>query len=324
VGNLLQCLTYVVFWNREGKRDLLRHAHVERAVAREFLFFCSAMFVAQFSSILVTGMDMPIVAAFDFHSAAYYGVAATLSNALIVPYGAFVYTLLPVAAGISTGDDPRRLGEVLLKTTLFATALLCLIALPLLLLMPLFLHLWVGQDYALHTLLLAQVLVVAQFIRLTMLPYAMIGFAAGQQQRMLASPVVEGIVNLVLSLVAVRFIGARGVALGTLIGAIAGVWLHLTVSLRRTDCLAVKRAQLIRQGILKQLACALPLLFGAMLAARWMTSPVLRLGLAAAAEAALFVLFWKLSFDLGEREQLRGLLQHFAGTPEKALPTARS
>lgn len=324
VGNLLQCVTYVVFWSREGKHGLLGHSHVERSMAREFLFFCSAMFVAQFSSILVTGMDMPIVVAFDFQSAAYYGVAATLSNVLIVPYGAIVFTLLPVAAGISASDDPQRLGQVLLKTTRFATALLCLIAMPLLLLMPMFLHVWVGTDYATHTLLLAEILVVAQFARLTMLPYAMIGFAAGQQQRMLVSAIAEGLVNLVVSLVAVRFIGARGVALGTLVGALAGVWLHFTISLRWTDCVTVSRTQLLWQGILKQLTCTLPLLFGAMLVARWMPSRLLQLALAVGVEMGLFALLWNLSFDLGEREQLRGLFRHFAGIPARLLPASRS
>jgi O-antigen/teichoic acid export membrane protein len=324
VGNLLQCVMYGVFWKREGKRDLLQYAHVQHAMAREFLIFCAAMFVSQFSSILVTGMDMPIVAAFDFRSAAYYGVAAMLSTALTVPHGAIVFALLPVAAGMSARKDPRRLGEALLKTTRFATALLCLIALPLLLLMPLFLRVWVGADYARQALLLAEILVVAQFIRFTMLPYAMFGFAAGQQQRMLASPVVEGIVNVVCSLAAVQFIGARGVALGTLIGSVAGVWLHLTVSLRRTDCVVVSRAQLLWRGILQPLACTLPLLLAAMLAARWVPSPLLRVSLAAGAELVLFSFFWIFSFDADEREQLRALLRHFAAIPAKLLPAARS
>src|SRR5450631_2259790 len=324
VGNLIQCLTYVIFWSRGGKRDLLQPSYIERGMVRDFLFFCSAMMVSLFSSILITGMDIPIVAAFDFRSAAYYGVAATLSSVLVIPHGSIVNTLMPVAAGMSASTNQQRLGQVLLKTTRFATALLCLITLPLLLLMPLFLRLWVGPDYAVHTILLAQVLVIAQFVRLTMLPYATIGFAAGQQQRMLVSPVVEGIVNLLCSLALVRFIGARGVALGTLIGALVGVWLHFTVSLRRTDCVVVSRRQLVWQGIVKQLACALPLLLGAMLAARWMASPLLQLTLAACAVVALFAVFWKLSFDSGEREQLRGLLRHFASIPAKLLPATRS
>ena len=304
LGNVLQCVMYTVFWNRGEKRDLLRPSYVEHGVIRDFIVFCSILMVSQFSSLLITGMDMPIVAAFDFRSAAYYGVAATLSSALVIPHGAFVHTLLPVAAGMSAHDDPQRLGAVLLKTTCFATALLCLITLPLLLLMPLFLRLWVGQDYAVHTLLLGEILVIAQFVRLTMLPFATIGFAAGQLPRMLVSPVVEGVVNLLCSVALAQAIGARGVALGTLIGAAIGVWLHFTVSLPRTDCVTVSRMQLLWQGILKPIICAIPLLFGAMLLLRWMPSPLLKVLLAVCANLALFALFWNLVFDTGGREQL--------------------
>jgi O-antigen/teichoic acid export membrane protein len=324
LGNIAQCFIYLVLWHKAGKHDLLRRSSVERTMAREFVVFCSAMLIAQFSSILITGMDLPIVAAFDFRSAAYYGVAAILSNALIVPYGAVVNTLMPVAAGISASDGPKRLGQVLLKTTRFATALLCLISLPLLLLMLPALRAWVGADYASHTLLLAEILVVAQFTRLTMLPYALIGFAAGQQQRMLASLLVEGIVNLLCSLALVRFIGTRGVALGTLIGALVGVWLHFTISLPRTDCVSVSRTQLLWQGILKQLACAVPVLLCALMAGLWISSPLLQFALAASAELTLLALFWKLSLAAPERQQMLELIRHFACIPAKLLLAARS
>ena len=320
-GNLMQCFIYVAFWNREGTRELLHYSRVERAVAREFLVFCGVMLVSQFSSILIAGLDMPVVAAFDFRSAAYYGVALTLTSALTVPFGAIISTLLPVAAGVSACNDPQRLGHVLVKTTRIGSVLLCLLTLPLLVLLPRFLQLWVGADYASHTLVFAEILVIAQFVRLTMLPYATIGFAAGQQQRMLVSPLVEGFVNLACSLAAVQFIGALGVALGTLIGALVGVGLHFLVSLRRTDCLAVSRAQLMWQGLLKPLACATPVLLVCMVTARRVPSAPLQLALVAAAEAALFALLWHLSLDEADREQFRAMVRRFPTLPAKLLPS---
>ena len=318
-GNIVQCLTYVWFWRATGRLHLLRPSYAERALVGEFLVFCSAMFVTQFSSFLISGLDLPIVAAFDFHAAGYYGIAATLSAALIVPHSAIVNTLIPVAAGFSTRNDPVGLGQVLLKTTRFATALLCLILLPLLLLMPLFLRLWVGSEYATHSLLLAQLLVIAQFARLTMLPYAMIGFAAGQQQRMLVSPIAEGIVNLLCSLALVHFIGARGVALGTSIGALVGVWLHFSVSMKRTDCVVVSRRQLLWQGIGKPVALLSPLIACVMLIPR-IPAPSLEVIATLFVEAILFALFWNLDFDAAERAQLVAVLRHFGRIPAALRP----
>ena len=316
LGNIVQCLVYIWFWRRADKHNLLHHSYAERAVIHEFLFFCSVMFVSQFSSILVTGMDLPIVAAFDFQSSGYYGIAATVSNLLIVPHSAIVSTLIPVAAGYSTANDPQRLGQVLLKTTRFATALLCLILLPLMLTMPLLLRLWVGSDYATHVLAYGQILIIAQFIRLTMLPYAMIGYAAGQQQRMLVSAVAEGSVNLLSSLVLVRLIGAGGVALGTLAGAIVGVWLHFCISLPRTDCIQISRKRLLWDSIGKPAVLTLPFFACAVLVTK-VHVPLIEILLAFMVDVALFCLFWNLIFDSEERRQLMGVLRHFARIPTK-------
>jgi O-antigen/teichoic acid export membrane protein len=307
-GNVIQSLVYCIFWKRGTTEGLLRPSAVEQKVAREFVVFCSSMLVSQFSSLLVTGMDMPVVTAFDFRAAAYYGIASILSNVLAVPHLAIVSSLLPVAAEISAKEDPDRLGQVLLKMTRVGTSVLCLITLPLFLLMPLFLKVWVGTDYATHAMFLGEILIVAQFIRLTMFPYALIGFVAGQQQRMLISPLAEGITNLVCSIGLAQIMGARGVAIGTLIGAVVGVWLHFTVSMRKTDCVRISRSRFLAQGILKPMTFTLPFLLCAMLNP-WLHSSWLSVMVAAAAEVAVCLLFWRLVFDEGERNDVRRLLR---------------
>lgn len=323
VGSLIQCLTYAIFWNREGTRSLLVLTLIDVGMIRKFLIFCSAMLVSQFSGILISGLDMPIVVAFDFHSAAYYAVAAMLSSALIVPYGAIISTLMPVAAGMSARDTPQRMGELLVKTTRFSTVVLCLITVPLLLGMPLFLRIWVGPDYAIHTLTLAGILVVAQFTRLSMLPYAMVGYAAGQLNRMLYAPISESIVNVSCSLIAVRIIGAPGVALGTLIGAFVSISVHLFVSLPRTDCVFVSRKRLARTGILKPVSFAVPILFVTLVLIRWISLPWFQLPLIITAELILSLLYWNFSFSTGDREQLKGLVRHGFNLSGRLFPVLR-
>jgi O-antigen/teichoic acid export membrane protein len=307
-GNLIQSLVYSFFWKRGGTQGLLKPSWVEQTVAREFVIFCSAMLVSQFSALLVTGMDMPVVAAFDFRAAAYYGIASLLSNILAVPHGAIISSMLPVAAEISASEDPDKLGQVLLRTARFGTSVLCLITLPLFLLMPLFLRVWVGADYAAHSLLLGEILLLAQFIRLTMYPYALVGFVGGQQHRMLLSPLAEGISNLVCSLALVQVMGARGVAIGTLIGAIIGVWLHFTVSMKKTDCIRASRSKLLAHGIIKPLAFTLPFLFFELLYERFHL-PLVKVALTAAVECAVFLLFWKFIFEDAERGAVLKLLR---------------
>jgi O-antigen/teichoic acid export membrane protein len=260
-GNLIAPAAYLVIWSRSGRTALLAVSRVTVRVAREFLTFCSAMLVSQLAILLITGLDMPIVVAFDFRSAAYYAVATTASNMLIAPYGAILNALLPVAANLSATNSPERMGLALRKMTRYGTAILVLLTLPLMFEMNAFLRLWVGAAYAVQAAPLAEMLVAAQFIRLSMQPYAIVGFSVGQQHRMLVSPFVEGIVNLVCSLIFVWQFGAMGVAFGTLIGAVLGISLHFFNSIPRTDAILIRRRTLLIQDIGRPIAFALPVVF---------------------------------------------------------------
>jgi O-antigen/teichoic acid export membrane protein len=257
-GNLLIPAFCVIVWWRIGKKGILHLSNIAISAAREFVKFWSAMLASQFCGILITGLDIPIVAAFDFRSAGYYAVAATLSNMLTVPQSAIMQAIMPVTSSLSAENSPERLGSALIKITRYGTATLVLLTLPLLFGMAWFLRVWVGDAYAVHALPFSIVLVIAQFTRLTMQPYAVVGFSAGQQHRMLFSPFAEAIVNLTISLVLVRWIGAFGVAIGTLIGAYVGVILHFAVSMRKTDAVRMSRKRLFVQGIFRPVCCALP------------------------------------------------------------------
>ncbi|MHB1936435.1 MAG: lipopolysaccharide biosynthesis protein [Acidobacteriaceae bacterium] len=308
LGNLLQALIYLLAWKRFSAAGFLRRAHITRSAVREFVNFCYAMFATQLGGILITGLDMPVVAAFDFHSAAYYAVAATAST-MLSAQGAIVTTLIPVASGMSAAETPRRLGQMVLKTTRYATAILCLLTLPLLFGMYPFLRLWVGLDYASHTLPLAVILLVAQFIRLTLMPYAAIGFGTGQQQQMLFSPLGEGIVNLACSVIGAHFLGAIGVALGTLIGACVGVLLHFTVSMPRTDSMEFPRVRLAMAGIAKPIACCLPSVFLMLLLTHTMQNLVIHLAWIVLGELFAILILWKVNFSAHEQSEMIALLR---------------
>jgi O-antigen/teichoic acid export membrane protein len=92
-------------------------------------------------------------------------------------------------------------------------------------------------------------------------PYALMVVGLGQQRFATVSPVLEAIVNLVLSILLARRYGAIGVAIGTLVGAFAGVIAHLVVSMPRTQvAVAVERLRLVREGVARPLLSFLPLL----------------------------------------------------------------
>jgi O-antigen/teichoic acid export membrane protein len=304
VGNLLQSAILYLWSLRAGLHDLVDTAHVTGAAIREFARFCYAMFATQLGSLLITGLDMPVVAAFDFSAAAYYAIASTASNMLAVPQGAIVTSLIPVASGMSATGNPERLGAVVLRTTRYATAILCLLILPLLCALHPLLRVWVGADYAVHAERFAALLIVAQFVRLTLMPYAVIGFGAGQQDRMLASPIAEGIVNLGCSVVGAWLWGAIGVALGTLIGAIVGVFCHFGISMPKTGNMRFSRWMLLRGGLARPIAITIPAFLAAFWLARASAPEPVQLAFVPVAEIITAFILWRMNFTLAEREQM--------------------
>jgi peptidoglycan biosynthesis protein MviN/MurJ (putative lipid II flippase) len=177
--------------------------------------------------------------------------------------------------------------------------------------MPTLLRLWVGATYAQHALSYAEVLVGAQLIRLTMMPYALIGFSAGEQSRMLLSPLAEGVVNLVCSVVLAHIMGATGVALGTMVGAIVGVALHFWNSMPRTRSFVFGRREMLWEGILRPLGLAViaaGLLTGLLSV---VTSTAGKLGLLCAAPVIVALMLWKWQLMPEDRDVIQKLCERF-------------
>jgi O-antigen/teichoic acid export membrane protein len=229
---------------------------------------------------------------------------------LVVPHGAVLSTMVPMMSSMSAGQPAEFMGRALLRTTRLATALLALIAVPLMLGMPVLLRLWVGGSYAQHTLLFAEMLVAAQLVRLTMMPYALIGFSAGEQRRMLASPTIEGIVNIVCSVALARMMGAAGVAAGTAVGAIVGVILHFCVSMPRTHSMVLARRDLFWQGIARPIGWVLPPAAICALLLPLCSAIAAKLLLLFATVALLCWVLWRWHLEPAERTAMRSLGAH--------------
>ena len=258
VGAAVQSVILLAVWHGDRQRPALVPIRFPAAAVKELGGFSWSMLVSLFGSVLITGLDLPIVAAFAFSSSGYYAVAATVCSMFIVPYSAILTALLPVAAGLAATQNAQKLGEVLTRVTRYSTSILCLGAVTIVVGMNWFLNIWVGDAYASRSIVLAAVLILAQFVRLTMFPYAIVCFGSGQQARMLISTLAEGIVNLVCSLIAVRIWGALGVALGTLVGVFVGVIVHFLVSIPWTDCISINRLRFFWSGILRPILLTLP------------------------------------------------------------------
>ncbi len=297
VGTVLQSLLYASAARVRQTTKLFAWKLVERSYLSEIFTFSIGMMVAQFAGLLISGMDLPMVSAFDFPRAAYYGLALTASNLLLVPFGAMTAPLMPVVTSVHAQGDARRLGQVVIDITRWGNVLLGSLVFFLSTSLPALLHWWVRSEYATHALPLAEILITAQGIRLCCALYSMTGFSAGKQRRMLISPVGEGVVNLLCSYIGAKMFGATGVALGSVVGALAGVLLQFFVNIKSTqDVIEMSAGSFLFRGILKPLLSFVPIVPVFLCARLWVatSTQLLALALACTLLSLPLAFFWGL------------------------------
>lgn len=247
-------------WKQFASTEVpLRIFTFDRGAARRLLEYCSILSIWTIGVLLISGLDTVIVGRYDFHNTGFYGIAISATNFMLLIVGSALGPLMPAISSVQGQRTPKQLGGLLVRATRYCTLMLMVLGIPLLITGFPILRVWLGPVYASGSVRFLVILVMANIIRQLGYPYALMVVATGSQRLATLSPVVEGLVNLISSLILVRIAGAIGVAYGTLIGAIFGLCIHLFVSMRLTfPVIAIDRWKLLLQGILRPALCLLP------------------------------------------------------------------
>jgi O-antigen/teichoic acid export membrane protein len=257
--NLLAAVLQVAMWRKYASQIRVSISLIDIGLLKKMVRYCSVLLVWSLSAMLISGLDLTVVGHYSFSETAYYAIANAPVAFLVLIVSALMGPLLPAASAQSVAGSPAEMGRFLSLSTRLSMVGLLLTGLPFLVVGQLILRAWVGPVYALHSTPFLRVLIMANIIRSSCAPFSTMVLATGQQKMATASPVAEGIINLVASVWLVQHLGALGVALGTLIGACAGVAVHFAVSMRFTQSLiGIAPAQLFVEGMLRPSAIVLP------------------------------------------------------------------
>jgi O-antigen/teichoic acid export membrane protein len=231
--------------------DIRFRAHLaQRSTAVELSRYCFGLVVMSFSMLLVTGLDLVLVAHFDFAAVTPYSVAAGLTTFVGGALYAVINVIMPHAAGLHARGDATALGKLVINSTRLSVLLLVFICMPAVIYAGPILRLWIGQRYVQTGAPILIVLVIANFVRLIGGAYSVVLVAAGQQSQIKVSPLTEGISNLIASLVLAAMFGGIGVALGTLIGSFFSIGAHLFYSMPRTrDAISLSVREYLWSGV---------------------------------------------------------------------------
>ncbi len=304
VLNTLTGLVQLGAWRLMLPSIRLRRSLIQMPVVKEVLGYCAVLGIWMSGMLIIMGLDLTLVAHFDFPATAFYAVASSPITFLLLLLQAALNPLMPAVSALSVSRSAEAMGNLLSRTTRYIVLLLEMAGLPLILFGYLVLRLWVGPIYAEHSLQTLRLLVLAQIVRNLFGPYATMVIATGQQKQATFSGLGEAASNLLASVLLGRTYGALGVAMGTLIGSVVGVLIHLFVSLRRTEAtFMVGRARLVREGWLRPAVAALPTLV--LLPVLWKPAPnVYTTWLLLPWAAASLLLAWRYGLDAGDRTGL--------------------
>jgi O-antigen/teichoic acid export membrane protein len=296
-------LIYTAAWLRSDERVPARIAAVRRSMVVSFTTYSASLGLIALSSILVSGLSLPIVGIYAFSDVTRYSLAMVLGNMLLIPQSAILMVLLPTLSMRSLDNDPAAMGQLLLRFARISSLPLTVFTAGLLISAPLFLKVWIGPALAVQVLGPAALLVLAAFVGLTAHPYRLATLGAGQQLATVPATLLEGAISVGLSIVLVQRLGATGVALAALVAAIFGLIAQLTVSMPRTPAIQVSRRSYFMAALVRPALAVLPAMI--LLALLWnkSISVMAWIPIIAAAAGAAALIAIATSFDRTDQEK---------------------
>jgi O-antigen/teichoic acid export membrane protein len=225
--------------------------------------FCTPFLKWSFASFLVSGLDTAIVGHFQFQRATAYTLASGAVLVMSTLHGSALSAFVPDMSIADRARDHSAMQRSLQVasrvggfTLMAALSGLVVVGRPVI-------RWWVGSNNLAGSVMpILIVLVIATSIRLLPVPFVIGLIAAGEQDRISRTAIVEGVTNLVASLILVQTIGAIGVAIGTLIGASAGTLLHSLYNMPRTRTFTFDRKMWLTQSLVKPAFLFVPVLGG--------------------------------------------------------------
>jgi O-antigen/teichoic acid export membrane protein len=270
--SLVTLAVWIAVWNLIGgivpyffSKRLLPGLHVAArnitsAKAKELSKYCAGLTVFSVGMLLVSGLDVTIVGYNAFHEAGYYAIATSLITFVSGMSASIFSAFMTPMAVLQERKEYARISGLVIRTARVSTYVTLSFFIMTFLFGEPLLRRWIGQDYAIPALAILQILAAAQAVRLLGSSYSVALIATGQQKYGTGTALVEGGCNFILSVVAVRWMGATGVAVGTLVGAVIGITMLIWYVMPRVKSIQVQGREFTKEAVLRPVICLSPLL----------------------------------------------------------------
>jgi O-antigen/teichoic acid export membrane protein len=313
--SLLRLLLPLAWLKRELPMLRVSRSRVSRARLRSLVAFSSSNFLVHVAQKIVFSTDVIVVSiVLGAAASGEYSVPAKLF-ALTFGIGTAVTSLMfPAFAELEGAGARDRQKRLLLVGLRAGTALMLLLALPLLLIPDLLIHAWIGAgfhaSYAVMSIL-AAVLLVHQPI------YVLTQFliARARQREVAVVSIVVTLANLVLSFVLAWVWGIQGVAVSTLVtDAAMLLWIVPRIAAPAASATTGEIVRALRRPVVPAAAAGAVVLVA--VARAWDPQTLVQLvPLGLLWVAAAGALMWRFGLAQRERDQFRRELWRGGATP---------
>lgn len=221
---------------------------VKKAVFMKLFSFGYRMQIVRLGELVLYQTDRLLIAFFfGVRFVGIYQIGATLVNyAKQLPLF-LLPAVLPAAAEISTRKDTAKLIQLYLRGSKYLFVITAPIMVLLVTLADLIVKLWVGGGYEVSAMT-ARILAAGYVVNVTVGMAFMVGMGIGLTKILSRSALITMIVNLILSVTLIKFIGYYAVAIATSIALIVGP-VYIYVELHKY--LNISLGSLLRDVILK-------------------------------------------------------------------------
>ena len=237
------------------------------AIVRSLWTYSFYAFVINFSIQLVYYTDNLVVGRFvSAEAVTFYAIGGGLMAYLRQLVASLTQTFTPLASSLDARGRPDHVRQLLIQGTRAAMLLALPVEVGLLFRGPSFIGLWVGQQYVEIAGTVLRILLVSEVFAIANYTSAGIAYGLSKHRPVAMWAIGEGLGNLAVSTVLVRYMGILGVAWGTVI---PGLIIHVLIWPRYASKIAgIPILSYLWQAWFRPLFAAVPFAIGCYIAGR--------------------------------------------------------
>ncbi|EGQ8079655.1 hypothetical protein G5G45_004082, partial [Vibrio vulnificus] len=230
----VNCISYFMMYRQFKNFENYKFSFSFSSELSDILKFWGGLSIWNVAQFLISGIGVFVVSIYDFDNLAYFVLAMTMVNAIVGILGAIVNPVIqPIVKLTESGRFQTVDNLVVSLSMVFSLCILLGVVLSSYLSLPI-LQIWVGQENGQKANEYFNLLLAAFAIRMAVAPYGMKLVAHAQQLKIAHFPVLEGLINFILSIYFVSQFGAIGIAYATFVAAILIMLMYSTRFIKET------------------------------------------------------------------------------------------